>query len=78
MSMYRACFFEGAPFSCHVSYSRPLHRLCYKKSDVVVTQHGTLERGEIFIIELEAGDEHEAVELARDELEFARLNHIFS
>lgn len=78
MNMYRVFFFKGALFSCHASYSRPLHRSYYKKSEMLVTQHGTLERGEIFNIELEAGDEHEAVELARDELEFARLNHTFS
>lgn len=78
MSIYRVCFFKGALFRCQVSYSRPPLRSYYGESEVLVTQHGALERGEMFNIELEASDEHEAVELARDELEFARLNHTFS
>jgi hypothetical protein len=77
MSVYRVHFVDGQIPGAPELSNIPSGRTYYDKiAPGIVDGKWTL--AERFTIYLEAGDESEAIELARTELELARLIHTFS
>lgn len=77
MNVYMVQFVAGQVQGVELSMAVPQYLIYYDKV-APGRVNGKWTFAERFIIYLEAGGEDEAVELARTELEFARLYHTFS